>query len=41
MRVFLAACAAAAVIAICAAVVLDGFLREPSEVAFSKPTVRH
>jgi hypothetical protein len=40
MRVFLAACAAAVVIAIAAAAVLDGFMQEPSAAAFSKPSVR-
>ena len=40
MRIFLAACAAAVVIAIGVAVVLDGFIQESSTAAFSRPGVR-
>jgi hypothetical protein len=40
MRIFLAACAAAVVIAIGVAVVLDGFIQESSAAAFSRPGVR-
>ena len=40
MRVFLAACVAAAVIAIAAAVVLDNFVQEPVSVAFALPSAR-
>lgn len=40
MRIFLAACAAAVVIAIAAAAVLDGFVAEAASAAFSRPSVR-
>jgi hypothetical protein len=40
MRIFLAACAAAVIIAIAAAAILDGFMQEPSAAAFSRPGVR-
>ena len=40
MRVFLAACVAAAVIAITAAVVLDNFVQETASVAFTLPSAR-
>jgi hypothetical protein len=39
MRAFLAACVAAAVIAICAVVVLNG-IQEPVETAFTTSAVR-
>jgi hypothetical protein len=39
MRVFIAACIAAAIIAICAVVVLNQF-QEPVNVAFTTSTVR-
>jgi hypothetical protein len=40
MRVFLAACAAAVVIALAAASILDGFMQQPSAAAFTKPSAR-
>jgi hypothetical protein len=40
MGAFLAACVAAVVIAIGAAVVLDTFVQESSEAAFTRPGVR-
>jgi hypothetical protein len=40
MRIFLAACVAAVLIAIVAAAVLDGFVAESSAVAFSLPSAR-
>lgn len=40
MRAFLAACAAAVVIAIGAALVLDTFVQESSEAAFTWPSAR-
>ena len=39
MRAFIVACIAAAVIAVCAVVVLDGF-QEPVDVAFATSAVR-
>jgi hypothetical protein len=40
MRAFLAACVAATVIAIAAAVVLDNFVQEASSAAFTLPSAR-
>ncbi len=40
MRVFLAACLVAVVIAIAAAVILDNFVQETASVAFALPSAR-
>jgi hypothetical protein len=40
MRMFIAACFAAGVIAIGAAVILDNFVQEPASVAFAEDSVR-
>ena len=40
MRAFVAACFVAAVIAVCAAAILDNFLQEPASVAFAEPGAR-
>ncbi len=40
VRVFLAACVAAAVMALAAAVVLDNFVQEASSAAFTLPSAR-
>jgi hypothetical protein len=40
MRVFLASCFVAAVIAFGAAVILDYFAQEPVSVAFAEPSTR-
>jgi hypothetical protein len=40
MRSFIAACAVAAIIALCAAAVLDHFVQESSMAAFTEPTAR-
>ena len=40
MRVFVASCFVAAVIAIGAAAILDNFVQEPVSVAFAEPSAR-
>ena len=40
MRVFIAACVVAGVIAVGAAVVLDSLVQEPASAAFTEPSAR-
>jgi hypothetical protein len=40
MRVFIAACLLAGVIAVGAAAILDNFVQEPASVAFAEPGTR-
>ncbi len=40
MRVFIAACFVAGVIAFGAAVILDNFVQEPASAAFAEPSAR-
>ncbi len=40
MRAFLASCLAAAIIAVCAAVILDRYYQEPANVAYTTTSVR-